>query len=448
MPVRTEALLLPLLLGVALAATYTALAEDTGYATSGKIVVARVEGVISSAVADYVVSAIHKAEEENAILVLVLDTPGGFVDAALEIVKAIKSSRVPVVGYVTGKWAVSAGTMVLMCTHIAAMQPGTIIGAVQPVAFNPTTGTYTPVNESKILNPIYKEMEACMKLRGRNSTLAKEFVYRNLVLDAEEALKYHAVEYVAPTLNDLLKEINGTMVETSYGRTVVVSWPPIIEEYRMSIGLRIADVLSDPVISGLLSTLGLFILLAALFSGHPHLIAVGVALILISLLGMGYSVSLLALVMLITGVVLLIVELTLIPGFGAVGAAGIALIVLGLLMLPSGGGKVTISPQYMQTVTMIVLSATAPIAGLLGLIVYKAVTTWRKRAVYTPTVVGRIGRAIDDIPEGGEGFIIVEGEYWRARAVKPVRRECKVKVIGKEGPVLIVEPLECPSQGQ
>jgi membrane-bound serine protease (ClpP class) len=410
--------------------------------TSGKVVVARVEGVISGAMADYVISAIRFAEREDAVLVLVMDTPGGFVDAALEIVKAIKESRVPVVGYVVGRWAVSAGTMILMCTHLAAMQPGTIIGAVQPVAFNPATGGYTPINESKILNPLYKEIEACMKLRGRNVTLAKQFVYHNLVLDADEAVKEGAIELVAVSVDELLRKINGTLVETQYGAVELVTWPAERVEYEMGIGLRIAQFLSDPIISGLLSTIGIFIILAALFSGHPHLIAVGVALILMSLLGMGYSASLLAIVMLVTGVVLLIVELTLIPGFGAVGAAGVGLIVLGLLMLPAGGGQVTISPTYMQTVTTIVLSAAAPLAGFLGLVVYKVVRTWKARQIYTPTVVGKTGRALDDIPAGGEGFVIVEGEYWRAKASKPVRRDCRVKVIGKEGPVLIVEPLE------
>ncbi len=433
-----------LAVALALAAYVTALAPPALAAepTSGKVIVARVEGVISGAMADYVLSAVERAEAEDAVLVLVLDTPGGFVEAALEIVKAVKESAAPVVGFVTGRWAVSAGTMVLMCTHVAAMQPGTIIGAVQPVAFNPATGGYTPINESKVLNPLYKEIEACMKLRGRNATLAKLFVYNNLVLEAEEALKAGAVEYVASTVEELLRKINGTVVETAAGRRLLVTWPAEVEEYRMGLGLRVAQFLSDPVISGLLSTIGIFIILAALFSGHPPLIAVGVALILVSLLGMGYSASVLAIVMLVTGVVLLLVELTLIPGFGAVGAAGVGLIVLGLLMLPAGGGQVTISPSYMQAVTTIVLSAAAPLAGLTGLIVYKAVRTWRMRQVYTPTVVGKVGRALDDIAEGEEGFVIVEGEYWRARALKPVKRDCRVRVKGKEGPVLLVEPLD------
>ncbi len=416
--------------------------EENEKSTENVVVVARIEGVITGAMADYVVSAIKYAEGLNAVLVLVLDTPGGFVDSALEIVKAIKTSSTPVVGYVVGRWAVSAGTMILMCTHVAAMQPGTIIGAVQPVAFNPATGGYTPINESKVLNPLYKEMEACMKLRGRNESLAREFVYHNLVLDAEEALKQGAIEYVAVDLMDLLRKINGTIVETVSGRVRLYTYPARIEEYGMGLGLKIAQFLSDPVISGIISTIGIFIILAAIFSGQPALIAVGVALLLISLLGMGYSASLLSLVMLVTGVVLLIVELTLIPGFGAVGAAGIALIVLGLLLLPAGGGKVTISPAYMQTVTTVVLSATAPIAGLLGLIVYKAVRTWKMKSVYRPTMEGKIGRALDDIDAGGEGFIIVEGEYWRARATKPVKKGCKVRVVGKEGPILIVEPLD------
>ncbi len=411
------------------------------------VFVVRIEGVITGAIADYVKSAIRSAEENNATLILVLDTPGGFVDSALEIVKAIRESSIPVVGYVTGRWAVSAGTMILMCTHVAAMQHGTIIGAVQPVAFNPSTGTYTPVNETKILNPLYKEIEACMKQYGRNATVAKDFVYHNLVLDAEEALKYNVVEYVAPNLYELLAMINGTKVKTAIGERIIISRPAKIVEYDMPIGLHVAQFLSDPVISGLLSTIGIFVILAALFSGHLPLLAVGVALILLSLFGMGYSSSLLAIVLLVAGLVLLIVELALIPGFGAVGAAGIALLVVGLIMLPSGGTEITISPAYMQTVTTVVLSATLPIAGFMGLIVYKAVRVWRAKTVYTPTVLGKEGKALDDITVEDEGFVLIEGEYWRARSKdKPVKRGCKVRVVEKDGPVLIVEPIDCPTE--
>ncbi|MET1100904.1 MAG: nodulation protein NfeD [Pyrodictiaceae archaeon] len=421
-----------------------------------RVVVAKVVGTIDGAVEDYIRSAIKYSERNNAILILMLDTPGGWVSNALEIVGLLETSRVPVVGFVYGKWAMSAGTLILMCSHIAAMRPGAIIGAVQPVAFNPATGSYTPVNESKIVNPIVGKLAACVKLRlsslGANSSVIDEavkqatlMVKENKVFEAEDALKHHVVDFVARDIEDLLIKINNTVVERPEASYAIrVPENPQIDYYKMGIGLHIAHFLSDPVISGLLSSIGILIILASLFTGHVYAIALGVALILLSLLGMGYSAGIIGLVMVIVGLVLLIVELTMIPGFGIIGATGIGLLVLGLIMLPTGAGPVNISAEYLQRVTMIVTAVSAPLAGIMGVIIYKAVRIWRKKPVYEPTIIGKTGKAVDDIPPGGEGFIIIEGEYWRAKSSKGVKKGCRVKVVGKEGPVLIVEPLEEP----
>ena len=419
-----------------------------------RVVVIEVKGTIDGAMEDYVRAGLAYAERENAIAVLALDTPGGWLVNALEIVGEVEDARIPVVGFVNGKWAMSAGTLLLFCSHIAAMKPGSIIGAAQPVMFNPSSGTYTPVNESKIVNPVVGKIRACTELRlrslgvpGPNITRAAEeavkVVTENKVFGASEAKKAGVVDVVASNIYELLEKLNGTLVmrpEAKY--TIIVHGTPSIEYYRMGIGLRVAHFLADPVISSLLSTLGILVILASLFTGHPYGVALGVALILLSLLGMGYSASLIGIVLLVVGLILLIIELTVIPGFGVVGSTGIGLLVLGLIMLPAGTEPVAISPQYMQQVMVIVLSVAVPLGGFMGLIVYKAVKAWKQKPVYTPSVVGKEGRAIDDIGEGGEGFVIVEGEYWRARALKPVKRGCKVVVRGKEGPIVLVEPVE------
>ena len=448
-----------ILVVIAVLAVVAGIAESAATASQeqsvfgDRVVVLKVKGTIDGSMEDYVKSGISYAESRHAIVVLEIDTPGGWVVNALEIVGAIEDAKTPVIGYVSGKWAMSAGSLILMCSHIAAMKPGAIIGAAQPVVFNPTGGGYTPVNESKIVNPIVGKIRACTELRlrslgetGNISSAVREavsMVTENKVFEASEAKKAGIIEVVASSLEELLSKLNGTRVDRpGFTYTIIVSKHPAIEEYRMSIGLRVAHLLSDPVMSSLLSTIGILVILAALFTGHPYAIVVGVALLLLSLLGMGYSASLLGIVLIVAGLVLLIVELTLIPGFGVVGSTGIALLVLGLIMLPAGAEPVTITPEYMQRVLIVVLAVGAPLAGFLGLIVYKALTAWRKKPVYTPSVVGREGRAIDDIPEGGEGFIIVEGEYWRAKALKQVKKDCKVKIVGKEGPIVVVEPVE------
>ena len=404
------------------------------------VLVVSVKGVIDDSMARYIKSGLQAAEEQDRALLVLLDTPGGQLEAALNIVESFREATVPVISFVKGKWAVSAGTLLLLCSHVAAMQPGTVIGAMQPVILSPLGG-YTPVNESKILNPVYKELEACLRLYGRNTTVAREMVYENLVLDAEEAYKSRVVDLLAPNMYSLLQKINGRRVKLLTGTVVLDTWPPDIVYYPMPVSLRVAHILGDPLLSSLLSTIALILIIAGVLTGHLHLIVPGIALMLLSMLGLGFSLNIAALVMIVAGIILLLVEILVIPGFTIVGATGIILLVLGLLMLPVPGPQ-TISPEYLTGILYTVAAATTPLAGLMAVIVYKVVKAKRQKVLYKPLPLGKQGYAVDDIPAGGEGFVFVEGEYWRARSHKPVKKGQRVRVVGKDGPVLLVEPLE------
>ena len=407
------------------------------------VVVGKINGVIDNSVADYVSQLISYAESIGAkIVVLELNTPGGSLEAALRIITTLRESLVPVVGYVVNRWAVSAGTMILMCTHYAAMQPGTIIGAVQPVMISPLGG-YVPINESKILNPVYKEIEVCMKMHHRNTTVAKEFVYHNLVLDAEEAKKYHVIEAVAANLGDLLAKVNGSIVYSFGKKQVIILHNVRLVYYEMSVGLKLAHWLSDPFIGSLLTSLGFIILLLALATHHLAFASLALALIILGFFSYGFSTSILAVVILLTGLIMLLIELFVIPGFGVVGITGIILLILGAFMM------FTSKPVYIASGTMraafyTLLAIMLPLSGLASIVIYKAVHAWRMKPVYTPSVVGKRGKAIDDIPVGGTGFVMVEGEYWQAtnRGDKPIKRGDHVIVIGKDGSILIVKKVE------
>ncbi|HIP85922.1 MAG TPA: nodulation protein NfeD [Pyrodictium sp.] len=395
-------------------------------------------GIIDSALAEYVKKAVEEASSNNYAILMLLNTPGGSLDAALHIIEILRRSSVPVVGYVVGRWAVSAGTLILFCTHVAAMQPGTVVGAMQPVEVSPFGG-YRPVNETKILNPIYKEAEACLKLRNRNTTVAELMVYHNFVMDAEEAYNSHVVEFVAANVDELVQKLRGLKVDTVAGTWMLE--PETIIDYPPSLSIRLAHALSDPLISSLISSLASLLILVGILTANYHVLAFGVVLFLVSLLGVGFHINIIALALIIVGISLVIAEILFVPGTTVVGVAGFISLVLGLLLLPAVA-PTTISPEYMRLTFYTVAAITLPIAGLLGIIFVKAVGVWRKKPIYQPSIVGKIGYAIDDIPEGREGFVVIEGEYWRARAKKPVRRNQRVKVVGKEGPLLVVEPLE------
>jgi len=408
------------------------------------VIVGRVDGVIDASVADYVQSLIDAAVEEGSpLVVLELNTPGGSLDAALRVAMIIRRSPVPVAGYVVDHWAMSAGTLILMCSHVAAMQPDTLIGAVQPVVVTPEGG-FKPVNESKVLNPVYKEIELCMKMHGRNATVAKLFVYKNLVLTAEEARQLNAIDLVARDLAELLERVNGTRVKTSYGEREILLSPGVRVVYMpMPLGLQLAHVLSDPLVSSLLTSIAMLVILLALASGHPHLAALGVGLMLLGLLGLGSSVSLVAAALLVIGFIMLIVELLFIPGFGAVGLTGIVLVVVGALVA-FGGRPVYIAGESLKTALYALLGVVTPLAGFMAVAVYKAAKVWRKPPVYQPTPVGKTGQALDDMEPGGVGFVLVEGEYWEARNVSEhsIKRGQKVIVVGKDGATLLVKPVK------
>lgn len=400
-----------------------------------------ITGVIDTAMTDYVRAAINKAEQDNAVLVIRLNTPGGYVDAALNIVMNISNARVPVVGFVIDKWAESAGTLILVSTHVAAMQPGTIIGSMQPVAYNPTTGAYQPVNESKIINPLIKVLCEHGASRGRNSTALVRFILKNDNYGAEEALKYHVIDLMADNMPDLISKLNGSIIRLPSGDTVLLKLNGGYEEIPPGPRVTLLHTLSDPLLSGVLVSLGMLIILFGLASGHYASAALGALLLVMGLVGTGFNPNTASLILLGLGAVLLIVEFYT-PGFGIIGGTGIAMIVLGIALLPLSGTGFAISPEYASSLIKAVYGVGASFAVLTAFIVYKIIQVRRRKPIVW-SIIGEEGRAVDEIKEDAAGFVLVEGEYWKAISRSGVIRPGeRVRVVGKEGPVLIVERIE------
>ena len=427
-----------LVLLAALSMAAGALAASAASARGSLVLVGGYSGIVSGALYDYLSDLLDAAASSHAsLVVLELNTPGGSLDAALRVVDLLKRSPVPVAVYVVDRWAMSAGTMIFSCADIAAMQPGTLIGAVQPVIIT-GSGGFVPVNESKILNPVYKTIELCLRMHGRNYTVAKAFVYHNLVLTAEEAVRLGVADVEAASLQQLLDKVNGTRLARLGGR-LLLRGPVRVVEYTMPPGLLVAQLLSDPLVSSLLSSIAMLVILLGLASGHPLIAVLGFGLLLLGLYGLGLSASLVSIALIVVGFILLLVELLLIPGFGAVGVTGIILVVVGALVLFSGK-PLYMAPENVQAAAKILVSVTAPLAGLMAIAVYKVIEAKRRAPLYKPSIVGKRGRALDPLEPGGEGFVMVEGEYWRARNVgrEPIGRGDIVRVTGKEGPLLLV----------
>ena len=409
--------------------------------TSNYVVVIEIRGSIDYGIVELVKEGIERAESVNGILVMILDTPGGLVDAAQDIISLIRTSEVPVIGYVypPGKGAWSAGTFILLATHIAVMAPGTVIGSMQPILYNPMTGGYEFVNESKLLNPIIEQATTLARDRGRNVSIARRFVTENLNLDAEEAYRYHIVEYIALSLNDLLAKINGVAVQLDNGEEVVIRTNnAVIDYYSGSLRSQIIHILSDPILNGILSTIGIMIVLFSIISGHYIATPIGVMLILLSLIGAGFSANLVSLALIFIGSLALAIELFVTPGFGVLGFSGIIMIALGIALMPFFTPGWLISPEYQRALFWVGVAFGITMGFITSIIVYKALKARRKPPMLKADMTGAIGKSIDKLEPGKEGFVFVDGEYWRARSLETIEPNEKVIVVGKEGPFLIV----------
>ena len=416
---------------------------DTGpydRVTEPRVYYIRVEGIIDFAMAEYIQLAIQKAEQDNAVLVVMLNTPGGFLDAALEIVSIIDDSRVPVIGYVVDRWAESAGTLILVTSHVAAMQPGTIIGSVQPVAYDPTTGAYAPVNESKIINPIIEVFCEHGATKGRNATALVRFVLYNDNYGAEEALQYHVIDLVARDLNDLARQLDGKIVALPSGDRVLLDLEnPRFEEVQPTVRIRLVHFLSDPMLSGLLMSLGMLILLFSIVSGNLPSAAIGALLLLLGLAGSGFNPNTASLILILAGSLLLFIEIYT-PGFGIIGGTGIVMLVFGIAMLPLGGEGFSISPEYGRQLLAALYSTGAFVGVLTAFIVYKVVQA-RKAKPIVWEITGARGRAVDKIGPGRPGFVMVEGEYWKAVSDEEIEPGEEVEIVEKLDYMVKVRPV-------
>jgi membrane-bound serine protease (ClpP class) len=354
------------------------------------------------------------------------------------MITAIENSPVPVIGYVypPGTTAWSAGTYLLMATHIAAMAPHTIIGSCQPIAYSPLGSQ--PVNDTKILNAVISVMATQAKAHGRNETLAIRFITENVNVNDEEAQAQGVIEFRAESLETLLNTIHGLEVKTAVGTVKLNTKGATVTEYSFRIRDSVINVVSDPTISSLLFLIGIFALIYGLSApGHGGEI-LGAAALLLALIGMGFDVNMVSLIMMAAGAILLIYELAT-PGFGVFGFSGIILLTIGaLFIVPFTPEKWAISGEWYATFTYSIVAATLVIAGIFVFIIIKILQVRRR-----PPVIGRISGEVltstEDAPPNEVAFIIYRGEYWQAKCDKGLKKGKKYKIVGKDGPVLILE---------
>lgn len=415
----------------------------TAYSRAGEVVVVRVEGVITPATRELVQEVYDYGLGLGAqAMLILLDTPGGQLDATLGIVEVMERSEIPWIVYVypEGAKAWSAGAFILVASHVAAMAPHTLVGSAQPASYNPVQGS-TPVEDEKTVNALSAFIAERARMHNRNGTAAELFVRENLNLNAGDALERRVIDVVASGVRELLEAVDGRSVKTSMGLKTLETRDATVTEYSPGVRVRLLSAISDPLLAYILFTLGLYALIFGLLTpGYGAEVAGGIALIL-GLMGLGFNINLASLFLIGLGIVLLLAEVHT-PGFGALGGMGIACLTIGgLLLIPSGGAGWLISPGWYRRLMILSLLSAGSIGGFTLFAAYKALKARRMRPLIGE-IIGEVAEAAEDLTPGATGFVRYKGEYWRARPRTPIKAGSKARIIGKDGPTLIVEGLE------
>jgi membrane-bound serine protease (ClpP class) len=408
-------------------------APIAGAGPDNKVLVLEISEPITPASDDIVADAIEKAENENfEALVISLDTPGGGLEETQIIIRDIENTSVPVIGYVpeSGK-AWSAGTLILMGTDIAAMAPFTVIGSAQPVQIS-AEGT-KPIEDEKIINALVEFSIATASKHGRNETFAEEVITKNKNLDAQEALGAGVIEYIAPSIPNLLAQTDGQQVKERTLQTENAS----TEDYEPPLSLSFLKLVSNPIISSLLLTIGLYGIIFGISSPGAGAELFGIISIVLGLIGTGFDINIGAFVLIILGIALLILEIK-IPGFGLFGLAGLISLIIGSIFLIPMGGENIYSPEFRRLLTLTVVAPTIVFGLFLVFVVYK-VTEIRKKKPVIGEFMGDTAQTIDPLGPGKSGYIRYKGEYWKARSEEEIEPKVEVEITGKVREVLLVK---------
>lgn len=451
----------PFPLAAYLSLALAALAAPDSAARAAQIIELEIKDGIGVATAEYVLSGIRHAEEVNAELIIInMDTPGGLVKPMRDIVTGILGSQVPVATFVTpaGSRADSAGTYIVLASHVAAMTPTTVIGAATPVSIGGGDATPPPspvedggedaeepadepaaqngtALERKILNDSVSYIRGLAERHGRNADWAEKAVTEAATLTAKEALEENVIDFIAEDRPRLLELLNGHEVTVAGETRTLETTGATVEQYEPNWRIKLLGAISNPEIVLLLGLIGVYGLMyegwnpGAILPGVVGAICLLLAAYALQVLPVNYA----GLALIFLGIALMVGE-AYAPSFGALGIGGIAAFVFGAIMMFDTG-----VPGFGISLAFVIGLAVFFAVLIIWLISF--ILKLRRRGAVTgnESIIGTIGVAMEDFT--GEGKVWLEGEAWHAHSAEPIVKDQEVIVRAAEGVIIEIEPV-------
>jgi membrane-bound serine protease (ClpP class) len=394
----------------------------------------KVQGAIQPPVAGYIAESITKAEQGGAeALLILLDTPGGLDTSMRDIVKSIMDAGIPVIVYVfpAGARAASAGSIILLASHVAAMAPGTNVGAAHPVSIG--KGNVDKEMMTKVVNDAEAYVRSLAKKRGRNVEWAAKSVRESSSIAATDALQMRVIDLVAPNIQELMANIDGKTIETKKGKAALKTKGIKITELDMPFKYKFLSYISDPNVAYILMMIGLYGILFEIYSPgaiFPGVVG-GISMILALYAFQTIPINLAGVFLIILGIIFFVLELKIIS-HGVLGVAGIVSIVVGSIMLIDLPGSIfAISWKTIATV------------GVLSGLFFFGVLSYAVKAQLSKVKTGREGligeEGVAQTEVFYQGKVFLHGEIWNAKSDEHIAKDAKIVTTGVEGLLLKVK---------
>lgn len=431
---------------------------------SKQVFVVTISGPIGPATSDYVLHGFEEAVNKDAELVILkMDTPGGLDNAMRDIIQGIISSPIPVATFVSpsGARAASAGTYILYASHIAAMAPATTLGAATPVAIGgmpefprvPTPSSDKPSKDEetgkedskdgeplpdamhrKVVNDAAAYIRGLAQLRGRNVEWAEEAVRSASSLSAEEAIKIRVIDLVANDTNELLEKLNNYPVNVSGRERKLDTESLSIRYVEADWRNKLLSVITDPNILPILMTLGMFGLIYEMLNPGFVLPGVlgGICLLLALYAAQVLPINYAGLALILLGIVFMVSE-AFVPSFGALGIGGVVAFVIGsIILIDTDSATFGVSIPFISTF--------AAVNALFFFSIVTMVLKVRKKPIESGSeeLIGTTGEVLKAVEN--QDWVRVHSEDWQAKSQVPILSGQRIRVTGRDGLTLVVEP--------